>query len=272
MLKHILVFLLVSLFTFTTNAQSDFSDDLDQVSLAALESKDAAKSVGIAFRTLAISYFVQQNQNPNTTAYLNVLESGYADIQSALQDVIYFAEEAQANNPNADISQIEDWAQLIENQSESVWEESQDLVQYIEADQAQAALSVAQGIRADILEIIGLSRNIALAAQDLKDTPLPTPLYDVRIVLEDSYGNKITGSTGLQGYYAYNDETDEYFFSGEYQGQDPDVFNDLPEATYTFGAFNGYFDGAGSNTVTLSSELPLNSEGEVEVTLIYWSE
>lgn len=75
-------------------------------------------------------------------------------------------------------------------------------------------------------------------------------------------GNTVTNH-GLQGYWAQNQSTGEYYYS-DYS----DNFEELPEGTYTFGAFNGYWDGASSSVVTLDGA---NGNYTV-VTLHYWSE
>lgn len=75
-------------------------------------------------------------------------------------------------------------------------------------------------------------------------------------------GNPVT-SHGLQGYWAKDQATGVYYYS-DYS----DNFEELPEGTYMFGAFNGYWDGASSRIVTLDAA---NGNYTV-VTLNYWSE
>jgi hypothetical protein len=90
----------------------------------------------------------------------------------------------------------------------------------------------------------------------------------VRIDLVDQFGNPVTGPTGLMGYYAFNEHTGAYVYP-DYLAWDE--FTDLRGGTWTFGAFDGYFDGAGSNTVTLRPALA-GPDGYIPVTLSYWSE
>jgi len=94
--------------------------------------------------------------------------------------------------------------------------------------------------------------------------------FDVEILLEDRNGNSVAVGT-LPGYYAKNVETGEYIYAGENQGQEINVFEELAAGTYVFGAYDGYFDGASSQTVTLSEAL-VNQNGVITITLSYWSE
>lgn len=94
--------------------------------------------------------------------------------------------------------------------------------------------------------------------------------YDVIIKLVDHYGNTIAVEhTGLGGFAAQSQTTGQYFYQP--RGGDLDLLEGLPEDTYRFMAYDGYFDGAGSSVVTLSSDLE-NEDGFIEVTLSYWSE
>jgi len=92
--------------------------------------------------------------------------------------------------------------------------------------------------------------------------------YDVIIKLLDQQTGTSVPANKLPGYGAENIETGETFYTSRYE---IDLFESLPEGTYRFKAYKGYFDGAYSKTVTLS-ELEENNEGFFEVTLNYWSE
>ncbi|SNR15980.1 hypothetical protein [Tenacibaculum jejuense] len=91
--------------------------------------------------------------------------------------------------------------------------------------------------------------------------------FDVRIKLEDRYGNEVPAAT-LPGYYAYNVETNTYYYADD--RREVDLFTNLPAGTYRFDAYDGYFDGASSTIVTLSNNSIVNDE--IIVTLSYWSE
>ncbi|ASZ13010.1 hypothetical protein KTO58_09285 [Chitinophaga pendula] len=99
----------------------------------------------------------------------------------------------------------------------------------------------------------------------------PTPAaatYNVRIALQDSKGNPVNGS-GLRGYWARNVQTGEYIYPGE--RAEENKFFDLPAGTYTFGAYEGAWEGASRETITLSQG-KVGSDGFIVVTLIHWSE
>lgn len=88
--------------------------------------------------------------------------------------------------------------------------------------------------------------------------------FSVQVQLVNSNGSPVT-TNGLQGYWARNLQTGEYFYPG-YQS---DLFEDLPAGTYMFGAFNGYWDGASRETITLDCSV---ESGHTTVQLVYWSE
>jgi len=92
--------------------------------------------------------------------------------------------------------------------------------------------------------------------------------FDVVIKLVDEWsGQEIPAST-LPGYGATNLETGTIYFDSLYE---VGLFESLPVGTYRFDARDGYFDGASSAIVDVSSENE-TPEGWIEVTLQYWSE
>jgi hypothetical protein len=123
----------------------------------------------------------------------------------------------------------------------------------------------AAGIFAALFLAVGAGAVTARAAQP-SAIQAEAPVSDV-VTVHIELVNTLTGGSvynhGLHGYWAQNQETSEYYYSG--QG---DNFEELPEGTYVFGAFNGYWDGASSKVVTLDAA---NGNYTV-VTLNYWSE
>ncbi|WP_299211519.1 hypothetical protein [uncultured Aquimarina sp.] len=92
--------------------------------------------------------------------------------------------------------------------------------------------------------------------------------FDVVIKLVDEWtGQEIPAST-LPGYGATNLQTGAIYFDSRYE---VGLFESLPVGTYRFDARDGYFDGASSVIVDVSSENE-TPEGWIEVTLRYWSE
>ncbi len=122
-------------------------------------------------------------------------------------------------------------------------------------------LGLACETKTDIIEI---SEVTATKKSNLKHVTA----FNVRVELEDRYGDPV-GPNGLQGYFAIEQETGEVFYPT--RSYDDNVFENLPEGTYHFGAYDGYFDGASSSVVTLAQDL-IDDNGFVVVTLRYWSE
>jgi|GEM_PF-724195 len=268
--QPLLIALLMSLSSMLP-AQSPFVSDLNQTIQYGKESRDAARNIKQALRNLAIDYFQMNNPTPNTAAYLGVVQTELNNIETAADEVNFFINAAASKNGNIDPQNITAWASLIEGRGDFVDIESQNLANAISNGQRQAARTANNLVRGYLNEIIQASVSIINEAKALRSTPMPV-FYDVRIQLVDNNGNPINGSTGLQGYYAFDGATNTYIWAGSQQGQDPDLFPNLAAGTYTFGAVDGYFDGASSETVTLSASSPTNSDGEIEVELVYWSE
>jgi hypothetical protein len=106
-----------------------------------------------------------------------------------------------------------------------------------------------------------------LLVRDLEQNNIATS-YNVRISLVNTDGSPVTGSIGLRGCWARNEQTGVYYETTDREGYE---FEGLPAGTYTFGAYPGNWEGAVSKTVTLapSQEGP---DGFIEVTLVYWVE
>ncbi len=254
------------------NAQNGFTDDLDQVSYSALNSRNATRTIGLSLKTMAIDYFIEQDPNVDYTLYQAIVSDQLPDIEASIHQIQVYTEDAAEKNPNLDIAPIMESVEILEARSVLVSEESELLIDQIEAEQLQGALTTAQGLRTYLMQMIATANSIIETAQDLKCVPMPGEHFNVRVLLVDATGEVVEGNTGLQGFYAYKAESDQYFYSGEGETQEMSLFSALPEATYTFGAFDGYFDGASNTSITLNSETPVNENGEVEVELIYWSE
>lgn len=252
-----------------TQAQTTFVDDLNDVIDYAKDTRTAARAVRQSLKNLVIDYFQLNNPNPNVNAYLASAQTEDGNIETATDEIQVSIYAASNKNPQVDPDDIADLASFIEGRSDFVQIESQNLANAIAVNNRSAARTAVQLIRGYLGQIIQSSNLIIDEANALKQTP---EYFDVRIVLVDNNGNPITGSTGLQGYFAFDIANNQYIWAGSVQGQDPDLFPNLSAGTYTFGAVDGYFDGAGSNQVTISSSLPTNSDGEIEVELVYWSE
>lgn len=104
-------------------------------------------------------------------------------------------------------------------------------------------------------------------AQDLRQNNITTT-YNVRIKLVHTDGSPVTGSIGLRGCWARNEQTGVYYDTTDREGYE---FEGLPAGTYTFGAYPGNWEGAVSKTVLLDPS-DVGADGFIEVTLVYWVE
>lgn len=103
----------------------------------------------------------------------------------------------------------------------------------------------------------------AAASFNVINDDCPTQ-FSVQVLLVNSNGTPVSNH-GLRGFWARNTQTGEYY----YPYCEGDLFEDLPTGTYTFGAINGYWDGASQETITLDCSV---EGGYTTVELVYWVE
>jgi hypothetical protein len=262
-----LLWVLIALFSIQSQAQNTWVDDLEECVNLAQDIRTDAVNNRSALNALARDYFYYNNPNPDVAGYLAAMQTYQGRIESNQDDITMYANFAANKNANLDVSDLVTWASEIEGREDYVQIYSQDLATAIASGNRQLARSKVNAIRALLNEQIALSDDIAAEAANLQSTP---STFNVRIQLVNSNGTPVSGSTGLQGYWGYDHATSQYFYP-DYYG-DQELFEDLNPGTYTFGAFNGYFDGASSETITLGAGTVVNGNGEVIVQLVYWSE
>lgn len=262
-----LLWALIAIFALQSQAQNTWVDDLEECVNLAQDIRSDAVNNRSALNALARDYFYYNNPNPDVAGYLTLMQQYQGNIESNQDDVTMYANFAAQKNPLLDVSNLTTWASEIEGREDYVQIYSQELATAIANGQRQLARSKVNAIRALLNEQIALADDIANEAANLQSSP---STFNVRIALVDNNGNPITGSTGLQGYYGYDHQTSQYFYP-DYYG-DQELFEGLEPGTYTFGAYNGYFDGASSETITLDANTVVNGNGEVVVELTYWSE
>jgi hypothetical protein len=239
--------------------------DLDQVILAARDARTAARSTRDNLRSLALDYFQFNNPNPNVIGYLAVMNANMTIVENAMDVIVVKSNSALLKNSAIDISDLLAWAAQIDLRAGYVRTQSQLLATAISQNNRQAAQQANIATRNYLGEQILIAADIINSAGAQK---LIAQVYNVRITLVTSNGQPVVGSNGLQGYYAIDQATQLAFWP---TSQDGLVFEGLPAGTYEFSAYNGYFDGAGSNLVTLNPSM-INANGEVIVQLVYWSE
>lgn len=256
----------VLFFTLASTAQNAI-DALDDTIDAAETIRVNAKKGKRALRTLTVDYVVNNNDNPNITSYMTSINQRMGVVEEYSDEVNYFIWQAEQANSNIDGSDIYDLASEIEGTEDYVLNNSNALKTAIEAGNRQTAEQLISTIKSNLNFIIASAKTIKTEAEGLKSTP---QLYTVRILLQDEQsGNPVSPGT-LPGYYAINQDTGAIVYPDLYS-QEGNIFNNLPEGTYRFDAYDGYFDGASSQIVTLNNSL-VGTDGVIEVTLNYWSE
>lgn len=257
------LFALLTLVSASQAQTTTFTQDLDQVIALAQDCRSYARNTRDALRSLAVQYFQLGNPNPNVSAYLAVMDLNMGLLESAQDDIFWYAGQAKLKNPAIDVTDIQAWASQLEAREDYVRIQSTNLANAIAANNVPAARAANNLIRGYLTEQIAISNDIIASAEAQKLIP---QVYNVRIVLVNAQGQPV-GSNGLQGYYGV-DPLGNYIWPTNQEG---DLFEGLSAGTYTFDAIDGYFDGASSATVTLTPAL-VNANGEVIVNLVYWSE
>lgn len=235
----------------------DLTDDIDA---NGTDTYDAAY-------TLYYEYFTLSSPNvAGFTASISNLQTN--GVQVHAEDLIYSAQQANALDPSLDVSGIISYANQVIDLVENITEEAQDLETFVQNENDQAIQNSVQAICQAANGQVDLAQEILEEAEDLLAQLNAT--YDVRVQLLDHWGNVYAyNQTGLQGVYAQNTATGQYIYPG--QGDLSGELTDLPNGTYVIGSYDGYWDGAGTTTVTLSNET-VGADGYILITLSYWSE
>lgn len=250
-------------------AQNTVSAQLNEVITAAENMKTTANQAKTTLKTLVVDYFVNNNPTPNTTAFLSKLNQELTAIETEITNAYTQVYEAESLSPNIDVSTVEDLGQDVQTEVYQLKAtDAPSLVTAIENDVVNDAYLLNTKIRTRLDAIISISESVIAEAINLQSTPY---IFKVRITLVDERTGASVPVNTIQGYSATNTQTNQHYYTQEYQGDPVDIFPALPEGTYTFDGRDGYFDGTGSKTVTLSNAL-VGSDGYIVVTLKYWSE
>ncbi|TCI94968.1 hypothetical protein [Tenacibaculum sp. M341] len=263
-LKFICIVCLTA-FGFNLKAQKNTSNSLNSIITSGEVITNSNEKATSALRTLTVEYFF--GQTPNTTGFLAIINKEFATIEEYSDEIISFAYNAENLNPNLEVDEIVFGASQIEGIGDGVENDSQALVTAINSNNVSEVQRLIGKINQGFIGVSNYVEEIIDVAKDLKEIP---QTFNVRIELVDNNGNSISADT-LPGYFAQNLATNVYFSAGENQGDPIDLFFNLEEGSYRFDAFDGYFDGASSKTITLSNDL-VEADGFIVVTLRYWSE
>jgi hypothetical protein len=241
------------------------ADELDDVLSAASAMKAEIQLNGSSLRSLVNDFIILPIASPDPAPFVVTTATSQAAIEVLANDII--SDIAQANSADAysDPAAIQALASQIISLGDAIESQSLVLAGYVNAGDLPNGTAAAIQLRTDLTQQFQWLRQIV---SDTREWQQALFQYNVRIVLVDNAGNPIIGSTGLMGFYAYNTFTDEYTYPDFLFN---DEFSDIRGGNWTFGAFNGYFDGASSNNVTLDASLE-GPDGFIPVTLVYWSE
>ncbi|WP_075342239.1 hypothetical protein [Tenacibaculum agarivorans] len=264
--QQLVVLILTTLINTQLFAQSTANESLDLVISSTEVIQESTDNASAAVRTITIAYIF--GQQPNTSGFLATINRELSIVEEysdEMNQYAYFAERLSEND--LDTSDVRDAASQIEGIGDYVEINARSLATAIEADDQIEATRLIRVLNRYLQNIQRYAEEARDNAEELKAIPAS---FKVRIELVDYAGNPVSADT-LPGYVATNTETNEFFYAGENQGDPIDVFLNLSEGTYRFDAYDGYFDGASSKVVTLSSDL-VNTDGEIVVTLNYWSE
>jgi len=253
------------LFVMNVQAQQSVIDDLDETFDSADVIRIEAKRVKAALKVLTIDYLVNNNVNADVATYLQLMDVSMEVVEEFSDEVIYYIGQAAQGNSNIDPSSIQGKASTIEGNEDFVQIKSAALQTAIQQNNRNTARQLIREIRGLLNTQIRLAKEIKTEATALKALAIT---YNVRILLVDERTGASVPAGTLPGYAATNQATGAIFYTDYYNF---DTFENLPAGTYRFDAYDGYFDGASSATITLDPSL-VGSDGFVEVTLSYWSE
>lgn len=252
----------MALFSFGVNAKNA-NDLLNDVVDHAQDVESHSKQAERTLNSFAKSYFVLGNTNTDINAFVSAMESQMTLVETSADGIINFAQQAATANQGLDVSGLIAKGNQIKTLKGQILNDVAVIRSALNAGNVTLAKTKVTSARAALVVQYNAGMQVANNAASLE------AYFKVRIKLVDRFGQVYTlGQTGLGGYAAKDHATNQYIYPG--QGNQEEFLN-LNPGTYTFDAYNGYFDGAQSKTVTLSNSL-VGADGYIEVVLRYWSE
>jgi len=262
-MKKITFFLFILLGSLVSKAQGPAAEQLnfaiEESETGKLYVKESRKASNQLVKQLTVTL------NPNPTQFFNNLMLNQNSLIDNADNIQYFVENGwnysgQGFNKQPIITQ----ANLIYNLVDEVNLLGQQIVTAVQANNTTTALNLIAVLNTKLQNETQTFNRIITRT---KNAISLVRTYQVYVRTVDSNGNEVPPSD-LFGFYAINNANGEAFYPDNQEGT---CFTGLSSGTYTFGAFNGYFSGASSNTITLSESL-LNADGIIVVDLVYWSE
>lgn len=203
--------------------------------------------------------------NPNAVLLYNKMFEQVATVQNNADDTDYFTGEAK----NASVIPFS--TQPINTLTADLVSLNDELIgltylidEALNSNNNNVALNYLPQVKATLTAQNNKSIEIINTIQSIKQT---IKLYNVCVQTVDYQGNPVPGND-LHGFWAQNLTTGEYIYP---TNQDGNCFENLPDGTYRFDSYNGYWSGTSSTDITLS-ESQENSNGIIIVNLTYWSE
>ncbi len=256
--------MLAFMLVIAAKAQLTVNQQLDNAVFAAENIQQNAQTARAVSDNLALQIVVLNA--PDANQFFNNIVPALNGTLDEADNVLYWVNEANVQSGNQlSTDGIYDLAIEVQNQQGIALDLSNQIKTAVEAGNNTAALNLIASLNAVLDFQQSLANDIITVIEEVRASY--QPVYDVCIRVVNNQGQEITAND-LYGYYAFNNATGQYIYL---ENQDGTCFNALPEGTYTFDAFDGYFSGTTEVTVTLSQSL-VNSQGIIVVDLVYWVE
>ena len=223
---------------------------------------------GIVIAEKAVNQLVKEIMvigNPNAALFNNKMYDQIASVQNNSDDILYFMDLAKnASAVPFSTQEIDGLTTDLVSLNDDLMYLTNQIVEALEGNNFNTVLNYIPQVRTVLTsqndKVIQVIAKIELIKPSVRR-------YNVCIQTVDYLGNPVSGSD-LHGFYAQNLATGEYIYP---TNQDGNCFENLPDGTYLFDSYNGYWSGTSSEQVTLSENL-VNSNGIIIVNLVYWSE
>ncbi|MEO8517055.1 MAG: hypothetical protein ABI426_09930 [Flavobacterium sp.] len=203
--------------------------------------------------------------NPNAILFNNKMYDQINSVQNNSDDVFYFVDLAKNASTVSFSSQdiVVLTGDLVTLNDDLIYLSNQ-IDEALNNQNYNAALNYLPEVNSVLDAQNGKSAEIVAKIELIKTA---IRRYNVCIQTVDYLGNPVSGSD-LHGFYAQNLTTGVYIYP---TNQDGNCFENLPNGTYRFDSYDGYWSGTSPTQVTLS-EQTVNSNGVIIVNLTYWSE
>lgn len=259
--------MLFLVFSTTINAQKSATEALEMATTSLSQIEESRTDVASIVRSTVIQYVF--GRTINTAGFLEITSQDLAIIEEYADELNFYADQVGVlSNGLVDLSTVSQLAAAIEGVADKMEVSIATMAEAINLNNRNQVYASYVALYNQNKMMSSMIQEIKVLIENVELVAVPA-FYTVTIRLEDGNGNEVPAAT-LPGYYAQNVATGEYFYAGEGQGQESTIFEELEAGTYVFGAYDGYFDGASSATVTLSEAADQN--GVVTVILSYWSE